>query len=359
MNISKFNEMVEAWLNNSYLGMCGIENFNRDKTKIFQYLINNMLKRTMGMFEYKNLPETLSAISIEKYLQGSGTCLVIHATKEMIGNAEAKPGLYALPCKAGGRLDANYVPTLAVVSNAWLDLNKSDFDLLKNEAVYMWNDSLREGFAGMYSLYASELTDNILTLHFQEVHNRILSIVKATTEDEKKDAEDFFKSYEDGKFAALMSEEFIETLKNNRVDPFKGSANSSIKETLEARQWLLAHWNIEVGLNDNYNMKRESLNENEIEANADTLTTLLDDMFKCRKRDIDKINELWCGKVEGFDKPIEVDFSSSWKRVHDREKNAQKVEEAETKIIEKQADQPAPKEAPKEDIEPKAEGVKE
>lgn len=333
MNISKFNEEIEAFLNSSYYGMAGIEDFNRDRTKVFRYLINNMQKRTLGMFEYKNLPETLSARSIEKYLQGSGTCLICNVTQEMITNPEAKPGIYALPCKAGGVLNADFLPTTAVVANAWLGFSH-EFNIQNGEAVYMWNDSLLEGLCTLFSLYASELVDNITTLHFQEVHNRILSIIKATTEDEKNDAILFFRDYENGKFAALMSEDLIEALKNDRVDPFKGSANSSIKETLEARQWLLAHWNIEIGLNDNYNMKRESLNENEIEANADTLTPLLDDMYKCRKKGVEEINKI-------FGLNVSVEFSSSWKRVHKREENAQKIENAEVKLAQKQAEAPA------------------
>ena len=352
MNISKLNEQIEAYLNTSYLGMAGKQDFNRDRAAIFKYLINNMQKRTLGMFEYKGLPDTLSPRSIEKYLQGSGSCLICYVKEEMINNPRAKgqAGLYALPCKAGGELDANYLPTTAIVNSVWLGFSAT-FDLTKDEAVYMWNDSLIEGLAPMFSLYASELVDNIQTLHFQEVHNRILSIIKAGTEDEKKDAIAFFKDYEDGKFAALMNEDLIEALKNDRVDPFKGSANSSIKETLEARQWLLAHWNIEVGLNDNYNMKRESLNENEIEANADTLTPLLDDMMKCRKRDIEKINRVFGGKVPGFAGGASVDFASSWARVHKREQNAQKVEDAETKIIQQQAENPETAEPAKEDKE--------
>ena len=331
MNIGKINEIIEAKINNDYLGMSGIQDLNRDKKTIFDVLIKNMLKRTLGMFEYKNLPDTLLARSIEKYLQGSGTCLIVNVTEDMIHNPEAKghAGLYALPCKAGGVLDANYLPTRAIVTSPYLGFS-GEFDLTKDEAVYMWNDSRLDGVNGLYSLYASELTDNILTLHFQEVHNRILSIIKAQDEDEKKDAKEFFKAYEDGEFAALMSENMLENLKNNRVDPFKGSSNTSIKDTLEARQWLLAHWNIEIGLNDNYNMKREALNENEIEANADTLTTLLDDMLKCRKRAVDEINRI-------YGTNISVDFSSSWKRVDRREKNAQKQEDAQVDIIEAQA----------------------
>ena len=335
MNISKANEIIEAEIQNGYLGMIGDPNFNRSKDKIFQCLINNMLKRTLGMFEYKNLPETLSPISIEKYLQGSGTCLIVNVTEEMIGNPEAKgkSGLYALPCKAGGILDANYLPTTAIVPSPYLDFSGT-FDLTKDEAVYMWNDSLREGLSKLFSLYASELTDNIMTLHFQEVHNRILTIIKALSEDDKKDAKEFFTSYEDGAFVSLMTEQLMNGINPpDKSEPFKGSANTSIKDTLEARQWLLAHWNIEIGLNDNYNMKRESLNENEIEANSDTLTTLIDDMMKCRKMKVEEINRI-------YGTNISVDFASSWKRVDKREKNAQIVEDAETKIVKEQAENP-------------------
>lgn len=335
MNLSRVNEIIETEIQNGYLGMIGDPNFNRNKEKIFRCLINNMLKRTLGMFEYKNLPETLSARSIEKYLQGSGTCLVVNVTEEMITNPEAKgkAGLYALPCKAGGILDANYLPTTAIVVSPYLGFS-GEFDLTKDEAVYMWNDSLLEGLSKLFSLYASELTDNIMTLHFQEVHNRILTIIKALSEDDKKDAKDFFTSYEDGAFVSLMTEQLMNGINPpNKSEPFKGSANTSIKDTLEARQWLLAHWNIEIGLNDNYNMKRESLNENEIEANSDTLTTLIDDMMKCRKIKVEEINRI-------YGTNISVDFASSWKRVDKREKNAQIVEDAETKIAKEQADNP-------------------
>lgn len=348
MNISRANETIEAEIQNGYLGMIGDPNYNRDKNKIFRCLINNMLKRTLGMFEYKNLPETLSARSIEKYLQGSGTCLIVNVTEEMITNPEAKgkAGLYALPCKAGGILDANYLPTTAIVTSSYLGFS-GEFDLTKDEAVYMWNDSLLEGLSKLFSLYASELTDNIMTLHFQEVHNRILTIIKALSEDDKKDAKDFFTSYEDGAFVSLMTEQLMKGINPpDKSEPFKGSANTSIKDTLEARQWLLAHWNIEIGLNDNYNMKRESLNENEIEANSDTLTTLIDDMMKCRKMKVEEINRI-------YGTNISVDFASSWKRVDKREKNAQIVEDAETKIVKEQADNPQGQTEPaKTEIEP-------
>ena len=79
-------------------------------------------------------------------------------------------------------------------------------------------------------------------------------------------------------------------------------------------------------------MKRETINENEIEANSDTLTPLLDDMFKCRK----KAFEEDCKEVFGMD--IRVRFGSSWKRVTKREENAQKMENLEIEAMENSVD---------------------
>ena len=43
MNIGKINEIIEAKINNDYLGMSGIQDLNRDKKMIFNVLLKNML----------------------------------------------------------------------------------------------------------------------------------------------------------------------------------------------------------------------------------------------------------------------------------------------------------------------------
>ena len=52
-------------------------------------------------------------------------------------------------------------------------------------------------------------------------------------------------------------------------------------------------------------MKRERLTANEVEANTDNLYPLVDDMLKCRRLALEKINEM-------FGLNIEVQFNSSW-----------------------------------------------
>lgn len=69
---------------------------------------------------------------------------------------------------------------------------------------------------------------------------------------------------------------------------------------------MKASWFNELGLNANYNMKRESINSNESQLNDDMLLPLIDDMLQCRQSFCDKINNM-------FGTNITVSFGSSWK----------------------------------------------
>jgi hypothetical protein len=61
----------------------------------------------------------------------------------------------------------------------------------------------------------------------------------------------------------------------------------------------------EIGLNANFNMKRESIGEGESSLNEDSLLPLADEMLRCRKEDMDKINKM-------FNTNITVEFDSAW-----------------------------------------------
>lgn len=331
MNVGKWNDEQENKILASYFGLSNFDiEYNRDQTKIFRYYANNMLKRTIRMFEYKNLPETLSARALEKYLQGGGKCVVYDVPASQIAS-DRKPGIYCFPCSVGGELDTYYLPTRVTISNPYLSLSV-DLDIENDkEAVLLWNDSLLNGLSDMFNLYCSELTDNVTTLHFQEVIARIEAILKADSEDQKKDGKDFFRDIENGKFGILMNGEFLDEMVKNRVEMFSSNAKMTIKDTLEARQFILAHWFIELGLNDNYNMKRESLNDGEIDANSDTLTPLIEDMLKTRKEGIARLNAR-------YNLNIEVSLAPTWKRVIERAEMAHDKDKAEVETAENVAE---------------------
>lgn len=310
--------------------------FNRSRTSIFASYIDAMVNRVLGMFEWKGLPETLKAETIEKYLIGCGYAIITKVPEE---ERYRGGGIYCLPGSYAGEFNADLLPTQAVVSSSWLRYSKSGL-ILGEDAVMIRNDALMIGMEPIFSRYASQLADLEITLRLQAVNNRVNHILKAATETSKEDAKEYLKNLEEGKLGVVGSDELLDIIDFDTKE-YGSHSNTSIKDTLEALQWLSAHWFIENGLNDNYNMKREAINSSETEANADTLLPLAEQWLKYRQKGAEELNRLY-----GLN--ASVDFAGAWKRVMENVERDADREEAETEILEKQAEE-EPKEEEKND----------
>ena len=92
-----------------------------------------------------------------------------------------------------------------------------------------------------------------------------------------------------------------------KVTPYSTTgSHSTIQNIIELEQYLRATWYNDLGLNANYNMKRESLNSTESQLNDDALLPLVNNMLQCRKEGFDKVNEK-------YGTNITVELNSSWK----------------------------------------------
>ena len=91
--------------------------------------------------------------------------------------------------------------------------------------------------------------------------------------------------------------------------------NQENNNLIELEQYLKASWYNELGLNANYNMKRESINSGESQLNNDMLIPLVDDMLKRRKEGAEKVNNM-------FGTNITVELASAW------EDNQEEIDEA-------------------------------
>ncbi len=88
-------------------------------------------------------------------------------------------------------------------------------------------------------------------------------------------------------------------------------------------QYIKASAFNELGLDANFNMKRERLTVNEVELNTSILIPLADDMLEQRKIAVEKINEM-------FGTDITVDLSSVWKMQKETVDKATESQETET-----------------------------
>ena len=251
--------------------------------------ISYFLNRLCSMFKYDNLPDTIPAKYIDLYTMYSGCCLFYKHN----GNYYVSYG------GLSGYPDVYYQPTQFTVANPALNLTKTfNIDV---DSVLIRNDALMVGVMPLLKRYCSLMVENLVSMRMEIINTRIPFILGASDDSTLESANLFIKKIVDGKLSVIGESKFFEDLK---VLPTT-TRTSNLTNLIEEQQYLKASLYNELGLNANYNMKRESINSNESQLNDDMLTPLIDDMLHEREIAIDKINELF-----GLD--IKVSFNSAW-----------------------------------------------
>lgn len=284
----------------------------KDKQSTSRVLIENMMLRTQEMFEWKNLPITIPHHVLEMQIQGRGFTIIF----------KYKDRLFCSWGNIGGLLNYNYLPRYAIVANPYLAPETLNFRIYygKNDYVYelqnndllgkdgdcvvIPNDVLYRGLHPIHSLYSSELVETKLTKNRLMIIARIMYIYAASSEDRKEDFKDLMKSLEGGDFDCIVDDDLLTEAKTL---PFAVEALRDFTSLIENEQYIKASWFNDLGLQANYNMKREAINSNESQLNKDAILPLTDNMLNMRKTYSKLVNEL-------FGENWEVDFSSAWKQ---------------------------------------------
>ena len=304
----------------------------KNKNLLIDTYIKRFFIRTSQMFEYKNLPETIPQRELELIIQ---FCRVAIFTKK-------DDKLFVFYGGLGGQPNEYYQPTQAIVSNPYLKFSSvlELDDYIKPEskidAVIVWNDSAHMGMFPLFSQYAELLAECDLTTRYALINKRFMNILTADGDNTKTSIEDMFKQVDNGTgFGIIVTKNLVNELNVTGIDMgIKGSMD--LKDINETKQYILGSFYNDIGLNANFNMKRESINESEADLNEDALLPLTDDMLQCRKIGVDAINKL-------FGTSIEVDYSSSWKKLREEIKQREELADAEIEELES-IDEPQPSE---------------
>lgn len=276
-------------------------NFKDKKANITSYTVY-MLNRTMQMFEYDSLPDTIPKRVLELYLLTNGHAVIVKHN----GN------LYVCFGGFSGEPDEYYMPKQYIVANPYLKLFKTYN--IDSDCVLIRNDSLMYGLIPLFSRYATALVENDISMNMVDINSRIAALIDARDDATKASAEKFLKDVEAGENGVIASAAFFDGL---RAQPYSEHSYQILTDLIEYHQYLRASWFNEIGLNANYNMKRESITADESQLNDDMLFPLIDDMLACRQEAIDKINDM-------FDTNISVRFGSTW---YDNEKEVELEQE--------------------------------
>lgn len=262
----------------------------RDKDTAVTEFIANTLAKTQSMFEYEGLPESIPQKELERLLQTTGNAFV----------TSVDGVLYALSGGKGGEPDVYGRATLYTVANPALKLNKT-YDIQK-DGVLIENDSNGESLLPLIGRYAVLHTDGLISLNTASILTRITMLISASDDKTKQSADEFLRKIQDGEFSIIGENAFFKGV-NMQTAPTTNSVY--ITQLIELIQYYKASMYNELGLNANYNMKRERLNLGEVSMNIDVLLPYVDNMLKERQNAVEKINAM-------FDTEISVKLASSW-----------------------------------------------
>ena len=292
----------------------------------------SILNRTLGMFEYSNLPETLPQVEIEKRLQTKG-----HATIYQYKN-----NLYVTTGSLTGQEQSPYNEPTHV------NINIPAFNLsqrleIGKQCVVIYNDDMKTGLLDTISKHGTLMVENEITMLLSTYNARIQTLISAGADQTINDAQKYLNQIIDGNLGIIGENAFFSDLKTHNA---QSAAKQDITQLIQLQQFFKSDLYNELGLSSLNNMKKERMNVDEVNANNDNIYPYVDGMLRNRMEGLKMVNKLFNGNIE-------VDYSSTWK---DKADNRNTPKEETNKVDEpKQETKEETKVEPKEETEQKEE----
>lgn len=280
-----------------------------DKDALHRYHMLNMLKKSRKMFDYEGLPKEIPQRTLELYLQTQGFVILF----EYEGKLHISYG------GLGGEPDFNYLPTIATVSVPALRMSKMfkiywgyEWESKQNVDTYgtcvvIPNDSIYMGLLPTHSYYASQLVENDLSINCNLINSRLFNILVADDDDSYKSLKELMDDLKNGKLSSAVDKNWLTDGIKSLPYGTGGSTNALI-QLIEHRQYVKGSWWNELGVQSNYNMKRETITSSENILNVDSLLPVSDDMKQMREEGFKRAKEIF-----GID--VKVEFSSAWNKI--------------------------------------------
>jgi len=299
-----------------------------DKKKSLQDFILSMLNRTLAMFQYDNLPDTLPAVELEKRLQVSG-----YAT---IFSYQGK--LYVTTGGLTGQSDSPYnEPTKVIINVPSLKLNQT-LTINKN-CVLIKNDSLGVGLLPTLAKHGTLMLENDLTMLLSTYNARIQTLISAGDDSTINSARKYLSGIVDGNLGTIAENSFLQDL---TVHNAQSQGKIEFQDLIAYQQYLKSDLYNDVGISSLNNMKKERLITSEVQSGQDEIFPLVDDMLANRQKGVEVMNKLFNGEN------VKVDFNGTWKDKADNRKTPNQNENNNNQV-----DNPQQVEQPKQQPQPK------
>ena len=259
-----------------------------NKTENVNNIIDGVLNKTLTMFLYNNLPDSLPTEELEKVLQLNGSgfitmiddkLVILHGTY----NYE-KTDIYGRPKEI----------------NCYLPDTKKYKSYKLSEGILIKNDYLGRGLLPIFKKWGYLINESEVTLTIANRFKRMVKTFIANDDPTAESVKSYLNKIDSGETSLIIGNILWDSIK---VD---GETNSNtLHELIEYDNYIKAQMDKEIGLYSNDNMKKERLVTSEIETGLTSIYPLVDNMLNSRKQAIAKVNEK-------YDTNITVECTSSW-----------------------------------------------
>lgn len=280
----------------------GIYNL-KDKEMHIAMITAYMLDRLSRIFKINGLPDTMPEREIKLMLLTNGNIWTQQINKSQL-TGDYESGVYGFTGALGGEPSIYLTPTRYITANPRL-LTGID-SVIGVDGVLIRNDSLMIGVLPVINKYATLLAESWLSLQKILINSRHVGVGSAQSQKLANQLKEYFKAIEAGEDFVIVDKILAMETEGVKIQPLAQTSVNAISQQIEAIQYIWSMMLMEIGLNSNFNMKRESLNAEETELNNDSLTPFIDDMHECWDKGWNDFNDM-------FGYSVSVDFDSAWK----------------------------------------------
>lgn len=252
---------------------------------LFMRFRKKLVNTAASIFTWEGLPPSFDETYLNTELLENG----------IIGIIKENDTLYTVRGNWGGEPNEYYKPTQFIYANPVLGSGSPTIG--DNVAViYLTTEdanpfTLSGGLSMLIDSTAMLLADNILSLNVAQKNTRAMLIADADNEQTRNSAEQVLKALYNGEPYKVVLKKMTDSFTVNPLSTVRTA--DAMKQLIENHQYILSQFMQELGINSNYNMKRERLISSEVALNAECLDTLIDDIEENVNRGVDMCNNMF------------------------------------------------------------------
>ncbi len=260
-----------------------------DKLNNINNLIRSFLNKTLTMFLYEGLPESIDYVELEKLLQIKGLAFI----------TEYKDSLVVLP------IDLIYdevdVYGNALKGNVYLNDSREVKTMNIEDGILIKNDYLGIGLMEIFKKYAFLINESTTTLYLSNLWKRTEKVFTANDDGTAESVKNYLEKVKNGELGIITTSLLYESI--NVKTP--QSMGTSLHELIEYDNYIKSQFYNEIGLYHHNNMKKERLITSEVEIGKNSVYPLVDNMLNSRRKGLKELNDK-------YNLNVKVEFTSSW-----------------------------------------------